>query len=534
MEENRNDNLAVLEKSATAPATEPAKLPVEAEHAGHDEAHRRVEHFGPAEERGTILVVDDDASMLRACERLLSQEGFRVITTGDPGRALELTESGDVDAAVIDLKMPEIDGLSLLRIMRSKRPEVVVLLMTAYADIDAAVTAVKGGAFDFLTKPFENADSVIARLDRAVEHKRLRSKAHLLEREVGERYRFSNIVGHAPNLQHIFRLIEKVAPSDSNVLINGESGTGKELVARSIHFNSARKDQPFVTLNCSAVTETLFESELFGHERGAFTGAVQRKRGLFEEAHHGTIFLDEIGEVPMSVQPKLLRVLQESEVRRVGGNETLTVDVRIIAATNKDLAQEVAAGRFREDLYYRLNVITIPLPPLRERKQDIPLLVQHFLEKYAARGSGEIKSISTEALQVLENYAWPGNIRELENVIERAIVLEEGGVIDPRDLPANLLENTEWAGLKGDIPMDRGYREAKQVFLDRFDKAYGKMMLQRYEGNVTLAAEAAGMDRSNFRKILQKAGLNPKEFKTPARATSGNAELQPPSPEPVK
>lgn len=458
-------------------------------------------------DKGTILVLDDDASMLRACERLLCLEGFEVITSSEPEQAIELIDAHSVDAALIDVRMPSVDGLALLRVLQTKRPDVVVLLMTAYADIDTAVQAVKGGAFDFLTKPFENADEAVARLHKAVEQRRLIAKTRWLERQVGERYRFSNIIGHAPKVREIFNLIEKVAPSDSTVLIEGESGTGKELVARSIHFNSLRKDRPFVTLNCSAISETLFESELFGHEKGSFTGAVQRKRGLFEEAHYGTIFLDEIGEVPLSVQPKLLRVLQEGEIRRVGGTEVIRVDVRIIAATNKSLADMVAAGRFREDLYYRLNVINLHLPPLRERREDIPLLVHHFLHKYAPRGGGPVKTIAPEALQILESYGWPGNIRELENVIERAVVLEEGPAILPKDLPATMVESIEWHGLKGLPPLERSYRDAKEIILQRFDQAYGQNVLTRAAGNITAAAKYAGMDRSNFRKILQRAGL---------------------------
>ncbi len=463
------------------------------------------------DERGTILVVDDDDSVLRACDRLFRQEGFDVVITAEPERALDLIESREVDAALVDVRMPSIDGLQLLKVLQRKAPDVTVLLMTGYADINTAVEAVKSGAFDFLTKPFENPDEVILRLDKAIEHRRLLRKTRVLEREVEERYRFSNIIGHSPKLQEVFRLIEKVAPRDSSVLIEGESGTGKELVARSIHFNSNRRDRPFVTLNCSAISENLFESELFGHEKGSFTGAIQRKRGLFEEAHQGTIFLDEIGEVPLSVQPKLLRVLQEGEIRRVGGNEQLKVDVRVIAATNRNLQEMVREGQFREDLYYRLNVIHVPLPPLRERREDIPLLVRHFLDKYSSRD--DVKTISVEALRIMEGYSWPGNIRELENIIERAVVLEEGHVISIDALPAHLLENVEWAGLKGSAPLDKPYREAKQIFMDQFDQAYGSFMLERAHGNVTLAADLAGMDRSNFRKVLRRAGLTPRDYK---------------------
>ena len=274
----------------------------------HDTAQEQERPAAPTHQRkGCILVIDDDPSMLKACGRLLEQEGFEVLLLSDPERALDLADQAD--AALIDVRMPSIDGLSLLRILQRKHPELVVLLMTGYADIDTAVEAVKHGAFDFLTKPFENPDEVVLRLGKAIEHKRLMSKTRVLEQEVAGRYRFSNIIGHSPRLNEVFRLIEKVAPRDASVLIEGESGTGKELVARSIHFNSLRKDSPIVTLNCSAISENLFESELFGHEKGSFTGAIQRKRGMFEEAHQGTIFLDEIGEVPLSVQPKLLRVL---------------------------------------------------------------------------------------------------------------------------------------------------------------------------------------------------------------------------------
>ncbi len=457
---------------------------------------------GPPE-RGRLLIVDDDPSMLRACERMLGQEGFDTIATGEPERAAELADSESFDVALVDLRMPVCDGLKLMQHLQRRRPDLPVILMTGYADIDTAVTAVKQGAFDFLTKPFESGDELVMRLEKAVAHRRLLEKTRRLEAEVGERYNFDNIVGESSRIREVYRLVAKVAPSSSNVLIQGESGTGKELIARGIHFNSLRRDRSLVTVNCSAITESLFESELFGHEKGAFTGAIQRKRGLFEEAHTGTIFLDEIGEVPLSIQPKLLRVLQEGEIRRVGGTDVIRVDVRVIAATNRDVAAMVAEGTFREDLYYRLNVINVQLPPLRERREDIPLLVHHFLNKYAGTG----RSITPDALQALEEYAWPGNIRELENVVERAVVLAEGDSIGLQALPAHLVREIDLGGIKGQLPLEGPYRDAKQTFLQQFDRAYGALLLERAKGNVTLAAEMAGMDRSNFRKILKRAGL---------------------------
>lgn len=398
----------------------------------------------------TVLIVDDEPNYLVILEELLAEEGYTVLTAENASRGFELAVGHEVDVVVTDMKMPGIDGMTFLDNLHKLKPDLPIIMMTAYGTIERAVEAMKKGAFDYICKPFENEEFKMI-VARAVEHYRLLKRNRELEEEVKNRYSFRNIIGKSPAMEKVFYVVEKIAPSRSTVLITGESGTGKELIAKAIHYQSLRRDKPFVSVNCGALPETLLESELFGHERGAFTGAIQQRKGRFELAHEGTLFLDEISEIPLHLQVKLLRVLQEMEFERVGGTQTIRVDVRIIAATNRDLKKEVELGRFRSDLFYRLNVVNIHLPPLRERVEDIPLLVTHFLDKYSKESGRETSlTVDKETMKCLMEYRWPGNVRELENVIERAVLLSRGDTITLADLPlevrqisGNLITNNE-------------------------------------------------------------------------------------------
>ena len=386
----------------------------------------------------TILVVDDELSMLEVLSEMLSREGYAVETTPSAEEAVALVERGEIDLVVSDLKMEPLDGLDLLRRLKRVDPEIVVIVMTAYASYETAVEAMREGALEYVMKPFKR-DEILLKVKLGLQQRAILDENRMLKREIAGRYHFENIIGTSKPMEAIYRLIEKVAPTDSTVLITGESGTGKELVARALHYNSPRRERAFCAVNCGALPETLLESELFGHVRGSFTGAHADKEGLFEAANKGTILLDEIGTMSPAMQMKMLRVLQEREIKRVGSTEVKHIDVRVIAATNEDLAECVKQGRFREDLYYRLSVIPIEIPPLRERRDDVPLLVRHFVEKRHERFGVET-TISDEAMFVLECFEWPGNVRELENVIERAATLCEGNHIAVGDLPERLLE----------------------------------------------------------------------------------------------
>ena len=408
---------------------------------------------------------------------------------------------------MLDIRMPGMSGLDLLREIKGRGLPVEVVMMTAYATVETAVEAVKAGAFDYLTKPFVNIEAAALTVLKAGQHHRLVQRNRELENLVEVRDSFEGLVGSSVGMKRIFEMVEAVAYSSSTILIQGESGTGKELVARAIHHRSQRRERPFVAVNCSALTETLLESELFGHERGAFTGATATKRGLFEVADGGSIFLDEVGEVPLPTQVKLLRVLQEGEIKRVGASENRRVDVRVIAATNADLAEARKRGQFREDLFYRLNVITLQLPPLRERQEDIPLLATHFLRKYNTRTGKSLQGFRPEVMEILESHAWPGNVRELENVVERAVVLGRGSEIEIGDLPENMRESSAPRRAAGRSLAGLSYRKAKAIALAEFDRRYLRELLAGTAGNLSRAAKQAGMDRSNFRRILKKAGL---------------------------
>ena len=380
-----------------------------------------------------ILVVDDEQSLREALSIMLKRTGYAVTSVADGEEAIELLNKDIFDLVITDLRMPKIDGMEVLKAAKSASPETVVLIITAFASADSAVEAMKQGAYDYLTKPFQ-VDEVQLIIRNALEKRRLTTENILLKREMASQSSFSQLVGQSDAMEKVFDVVRKVADSKSNVLICGESGTGKELVARAIHYNSSRNALPFVAVNCSAVPETLLESELFGHMKGSFTGAISNKAGLFEVANGGTVFLDEIGDTTPTIQVKLLRVIQEREFRRVGGTQDVKVDVRIVAATNKDLEKAVADGSFREDLYYRLDVIPIRLPPLRMRSGDIPLLVNHFLERFSRESGKPLPVLSSEAMCVLLGHEWRGNVRELENLIERVVAFSVGGTVTDTDI----------------------------------------------------------------------------------------------------
>ncbi len=464
--------------------------------------------FGPLK----VLVVDDEPFMLTAWKKMLAGHQCEVRTLSDGTEALALIESFRPDVAVLDIRMPRISGIDLLKEIKSRDLPAEIVMMTAFATVETAVDAVKSGAYDYLTKPFTNIESAVLTVLKAGRHKRLIQRNRELESLLEIRDGFEGLVGSSPQMQRVFELIDGVAYSSSTVLIQGESGTGKELVARAIHHRSPRRAQSFVAINCSALTDTLLESELFGHEKGSFTGAVSTKRGLFESASSGSIFLDEIGQVPQQTQVKMLRVLQEGELKRVGGNETRKVDVRVIAATNVNLAKAVRLGEFREDLFYRLNVITIELPPLRERIDDIPLLALHFLRKYNGRTGKTLDGIEPGAMEALENYTWPGNVRELENVIERAVVLGRGSEVELRDMPETLRGYLPARRENGSPLADRPYTQAKEIALGEFERKYLTELLIGTGGNVTQAARLAGMDRSNFRRVMKRREIDPLRF----------------------
>ena len=383
----------------------------------------------------TVLIVDDEPDMVENCARILRRAGYRCLTATDPHRALALLESDAPDLLLTDLKMPGMDGMELLRRARDLDPSLPVIMITAFATIESAVAAVKEGAFDYLPKPF-TLDQLQVAVERAIRQRQLQVENRNLRQQLQATFGLENVIGRSPAMTRVFELVKKAARSEANILVLGESGTGKELIARAVHANSPRASQPFVPVDCASLPEQLLESELFGHEKGAFTGAIKTKPGLIEMAHRGTLFLDEIGEIPLGLQSKLLRAIQERQVRRVGGTSFIDVDVRVVSATNRDLRETVTRGQFREDLYYRVNVIAIPLPPLRERAGDVTLLAHAFLKKY---GHGRIGGFEDDTLAALEAYAWPGNVRELQNVVERACALADGEIVRRRDLPDYVL-----------------------------------------------------------------------------------------------
>ncbi len=451
-----------------------------------------------------LLVVDDEPSMREFLEIMLTQDGYEVRTAATGEEAFKLYKRETPDLVLTDVKMPGMSGLDLIREIRSMDSSIPVIAVTAYASADDAIRAVREGAYDYLSKPFHTEDLRLI-IRNALEARRLRRENSELRRSAEHSRKFEGIIGRSQEMMEILNLITKIAPSKAGVLIIGESGTGKELVAKAIHVNSPRKDRPFITVNCSAIPETLLESELFGHVKGSFTGAIGNKPGLVEAANGGTLFLDEIGEIPLSVQAKLLRFLQEHEYRRVGDTEDRKVDVRVIAATNKKLEREMELGNFREDLYYRLNVIRMRIPPLREREEDVPVLIDHFLKKFGEEQCKDIKKISSLALRVLCNYSYPGNVRELENIIERCVTLEQSDQLTAENFPPKLIEKVTPAHPnEHDIPPD-GIDLNRT--LENIERKLINRALEITAGNRSRAARLLGISFRSLRYRLVKLGM---------------------------
>jgi two-component system response regulator PilR (NtrC family) len=452
--------------------------------------------------RARILVVDDERSMQEFLQIFLQGEGYEVATAGDVSSARAQLEHDDFDLVISDIQMPDGSGLDLLRSARQVVPDAMVIMITAYASTETAIEAMKEGAYDYLTKPFQ-VDEIRLVIEKALEKKSLSRENRRLRTELRSHNRSRRVIGNSVAMQRVLDLVAQVADTRANVLVTGESGTGKEVIARSIHEMSERREGPFIVVNCAAIPENLLESELFGHVRGAFTGALQNKEGLFELADGGTLFLDEVGDLPLALQVKVLRAIQEKSFRRVGGTHDQQVDVRIVTATNRRLEEEVARGRFREDLYYRLNVIEIPLPPLRERRDDVALLADHFVEKYARELGKDVKGLSDEAMARLLAYRFPGNVREMENAIERAVALTRGPVIQVDALPRSLLEREE------PEPAPRIPREG--VNLDKLVEDYERNLILealRPAGGVKKkAARLLGISFRSFRYRLEKLGI---------------------------
>ncbi|HET9552908.1 MAG TPA: sigma-54 dependent transcriptional regulator [Anaeromyxobacteraceae bacterium] len=441
-----------------------------------------------------VLIVDDEADGREALAELTQRWGYDVLTAGDGSEALRRAIEWHPDVILTDLVMPNMDGLWLLRALRAELPDCPVVLLTGRGSIQVAVQAIREGAYDFIEKPLEVPRLRVV-LERAVEKKETMREVQLLRRRIAALAPGTDMIGSGPGMQKVFELVKKVAPSNASVVIGGESGTGKEVVARAIHSLSPRKDKPFVALNCSAIPATLIESELFGYERGAFTGADQRRLGNFELASNGTLFLDEIGELPLELQAKFLRVLEERKIRRLGGRAEVDVDVRVICATNRDLKEEIRRGRFREDLFFRLGVFTIHLPPLKERREDIPLLVHHFIEKFNAETGKRVQGLTPQATAVLQAYAWPGNIRELRNTVERAMILVDGEIIGEEQLPPDMQSShPEAATLR--VPLGLG--------LDQVEKDYILASLQRNGGNKARTAELLGISEKTLYNKLNR------------------------------
>jgi DNA-binding NtrC family response regulator len=460
--------------------------------------------------RARVLVVDDKENMLKLFAKILA-EGYELTTAGDGARALALVASEAFDVVVTDIRMPGASGFELLQAVKARAPGTEVVMMTGYATVADAVQAMRMGAYDYLEKPFDPdaAGRVVA---AAAEHKHRRDAALALRAGEGTSA-FHAIIGKSARMLEVYRLLEQAAALDITVLLGGETGTGKELAARAVHYHSARKERRFVPVNCGALPPDLVESELFGHARGAFTGAAATKPGLFEEADGGTIFLDEVGELPLPAQVKLNRVLQEKEIRRVGDTAAVRVDVRVIAATHRDLRAEVAAGRFREDLFYRLHVFPVRLPALRERLEDVPLLAAHFLEKHARAFRRTVSGFEPDALRVLAGYAWPGNVRELENAVERAVAVTRGERVAAADLPAELSVADAAASPAGAALTALPFREAVDEVRDRASREYLVALLREVGGNVTKAAERAGMERESLHRLLKRYGLRSDDYR---------------------
>ena len=462
-------------------------------------------------QKNTILVIDDEPATLKVMKANLSREGYEVLTALDGADALAILQHERVDVVIADYMMPNLDGLSLLKKMRDSGMDIPTIVITAHGSIEHAVKAMQLGALTYLTKPI-NYDELLLVLNRGLEQSKLKQEIERLRDEVSSRYSFSNIIGKSHKMQEIYELIRDLSNTDATILVYGETGTGKELIAKAIHYHSVRKDRPFIRVNCAALPENLLESELFGHERGAFTGAFKTRIGRFEEAHGGTIFLDEVGDIPLATQAKLLRVLQEKTFERLGSNQSIQVDVRVISATNKNLKQAITRGEFREDLFYRLNVVLIQVPPLRERMEDLPLLAMHFMKLYSEKFQKPMQSIEPEAIQLLFNYNWPGNIRELENIIERAVIIEKKEVITANTIQRCLPQSEETSFsyyIYDGIP----YQAAKKDILERFERDYISRLLRKHRGKIIDAAREARMDYKDFCEKMKRHGISKWDYK---------------------
>ncbi len=467
--------------------------------------------------KGRILIVDDEEIVLRSCQRILRDDDYEIDTAQDGLAAIGMVNESDYDVLILDIKMPRMDGIEVLRRVKESRPDIDVIMITGLHDIGTAVQAMKLGALDYLPKPFE-PEQLQDLVSRTFDRRAMRAGTLDFDAEENSSYHFENIIGSSQPMQNVFRMIARCAPTNSTVMIRGESGTGKELIARAIHYNSLRKDRPFVTVDCTSLSENLLESELFGHVKGSFTGAVSNKKGLFETADGGTLFLDEIGNISMSTQAKLLRFIEEREFKAVGDTRTLSVDIRLVTATNKDLEGMVADGEFREDLYYRINIFPIEIPPLRDRRDDIPALATHFLNHFTEDMNHKATEFSPGAMNLLMNHDWPGNVRELENVIQRAVILASGDVIRQGHL-VNIIDMLPHVDL--DIPRtSEELKEIKKVArrksVENVEKHFVLGALKRNHWNVTRAAEETGMQRPNFQALMKKydiriRGIEPDE-----------------------
>ncbi|MDQ5986871.1 MAG: Transcriptional regulatory protein ZraR [Syntrophus sp. SKADARSKE-3] len=452
-------------------------------------------------QKNTVLVVDDDLAHRTMLKTLLSGWGYRITEADDGETAVAFVREQPFDLVLMDIRMLKMSGLEALPKIKAINPAIPVIIMTAYSSVETAVEAVKSGAYDYLQKPLD-FDELRLKMERAMEHRNLKEENRLLRENLGNRFDRRNLIGNSTAMVRLLDTVSQVAPSEATIIITGESGTGKEVIAGAVHFNSLRKDGPFIKINCAAITETLLESELFGHEKGAFTGADRRKEGKFRQADGGTIFLDEITETSLAMQVKLLRVLQEREITRVGGNEVISVDVRVIAATNRDILQEIAIGKFREDLYYRLNVVTLHVPPLRERREDIPILAQHFLEYFAEKNHKAIKGYTPQAIDRMLRYNWPGNVRELMNAVERGVVLSRSEYLDEGELSLIFLGAAEERPVSpaSSIP-------AEGVQLEQVEKSTILATLNAVSGNKSEAARRLGITRRTLHLKLKRYGL---------------------------
>ena len=450
--------------------------------------------------KSKILIVDDEETHCRMLETVLSAEGYETTSVLDGRAAIDAVKAEFFDLILMDIRMAHVGGIEALEQIKTLNPEIPILMMTAYSSVATAVKAMKSGAYDYLTKPLD-IDELILLVEKALKHTRLEKENLLLKEQLGSRFDFSNIIGRSAAMKQMLETVALVAPSEATVLIQGESGTGKELIANAIHQNSPRKDQPLIKINCAALPETLLESELFGHEKGAFTGAAGPRKGRFQMAHKGTIFLDEIAEMPMALQSKILRVLQEREFEPIGSSRTIKVDTRIITATNNDLHEEILAKRFREDLFYRINVVSITAPPLRERQEDIPLLADYFMKIYTEKNKKPITGFTPRAMDTLTRHDWPGNVRELENAVERAVIMSRGQLIAVENLPGKLSNGAVLA-------RERETTEPPQQSLKQVEKEMILRVLEENEGNRTHAAQALGISRRTLQMKLKEYGVN--------------------------